>query len=132
MCVNLIDPKEKSKKNLQLLNEVWKIVTKFTEPTDYMGCAEIWIEFTLQNLSKKEINTLVGDIIRHVQPDRIFEKFYAQLQSIVSKILVYVTDFGALFSMEKFMQFLSLFQKDTVRIEVIIIIIILIIVFSES
>lgn len=93
------DDKERNKMNLQLLNEVWKIVTKFTEPTEYMSCAEIWIEFTLQHLSKKEINTLVGDIIRHVQPDRIFEKFYPQLQSIVSKILVYVTDFSVLFSM---------------------------------
>ena len=26
------EDKEKSKKNLQLLNEVWKVVTTFTEP----------------------------------------------------------------------------------------------------
>lgn len=85
-----------------------------------MSCAEIWIEFTLKNFTvckplyklkmkkikiflffskKKEINTLLGDIIKHIQPDRSFEKFYSQLQSIVSKILTYLTDFNILFSM---------------------------------
>ncbi len=95
------EEKERNKKYLLLLNEVWKIVTNFNDPTEYMSCAEIWIEFTLKNFSKKEINTLLGDIVRHVQPDRIFERFYPQLQSIVSKILVYVTDFSILFSMVK-------------------------------
>ena len=76
-------------------------MTNFNDPKDYMSCAEIWIEFTLKNFTKKEINTLLGDIIRHVQPDRIFERFYPQLQSIVSKILVYMTDFSILFSMVK-------------------------------
>jgi len=93
------EEKDKNKKCLQLLNEVWKIVTTFNEPTDYMSCAEIWIEFTLKNFTKKEINALLGDIIKHVQPDRIFERFYPQLQSIVSKILVYISDFSILFSM---------------------------------
>ena len=53
------------------------------------------------NLSreKKEINTLLGDIIKHVQPDRKFENFYPQLQSIGSKILIYITDYNVLFSM---------------------------------
>ena len=80
-----------------------------------MMCAEIWIEFTLKNFTvsiyinlnlidkkidqKKEINTLIGDIIQHVQPDRKFENFYPQLHSIVAKILIYITDFNVLFSM---------------------------------
>jgi hypothetical protein len=67
----------------------------------YISCAEIWIEFTLKNFTKKEINTLLGDIIKHIQPDRLFENFYPQLQSIVSKILVYITDFSLLFSLVK-------------------------------
>ena len=57
-------------------------------------------------------------MIKHVQPDRAFEAFYPQLQSIVSKILVYITDFNVLFSMDKFMQFFNLFQKDSVKLDV--------------
>lgn len=83
-----------------------------------MSCAEIWIEYTLKNFTKKEMNTLLGDIIRHIQPDRIFENFYPQLQSIVSKILVYIKDFSALFSMDKFLQFFGLFQKESIKLEV--------------
>ncbi|RNA42489.1 hypothetical protein BpHYR1_036590 [Brachionus plicatilis] len=110
--------KEKNKQDLKLLNDVWKLVTKFEDIGQYMMCAEIWIEFTLKNFTKKEINTLIGDIIKHVQPDRQFENFYPQLQSIVSKILTYVTDYNILFSMDKFMQFLNLFQKDSIKMEV--------------
>ena len=97
---------------------MWKIVTKFSEPSEYISCAEIWIEFTLKNFTKKEINTLLGDIVKHVQTDRIFEHFYPQLQSIISKVLIYITDFNMLFSMDKFMQFFNLFQKDTIKLEV--------------
>ncbi len=107
------EEKEKNKNDLQLLNDVWKIVTKFTVPNEYLGCAEIWIEFTLKNFSKKEINTLLGDIVKHVLPDRTFERFYPQLQSIMSKTLLLFSsaDFNSLFSMDKFMQFFNLFQK---------------------
>ena len=107
------EEKERVKNDLQLLNDVWKIVTKFTSPAEYLGCAEIWIEFTLRNFSKKEINTLLGDIVKHVLPDRTFERFYPQLQSIMSKTLLLFSsaDFNTLFSMDKFMQFFNLFQK---------------------
>ncbi len=69
-------------------------------------------------LQKKEVNTLLGDIIKHLQPDRAFENFYSQLQSIVSKILANITDFSVLFSMDKFLQFLDLFQKESIKVEV--------------
>ena len=45
------EEKEKNKQDLQLLNEVWKNVTKFPDPNHYISCAEIWIEFTLKNFS---------------------------------------------------------------------------------
>ncbi len=60
----------------------------------------------------------MGDVIKHVQPDRKFEKFYPQLQSIISKILEFLTDFNVLFSIDKFLQFLDLFQKESIKVEV--------------
>ena len=48
---------------------------------------------------KREVNTTLADIIKHMTPDRAFEDFYPQLQSVVSKILVHMHDFSLLFSL---------------------------------
>lgn len=53
----------------------------------------------LTNFQKKEINTILGDIIKHVTPDRAYEDFYPQLQSVVSKIMAHQHDFSLLFSL---------------------------------
>ena len=50
-------------------------------------------------------------------PDRAFEDHYPELQSIVSKIMSRRSlDFGDLFYHDKFMTFIDLFQKDTVKV----------------
>ncbi|KAK5620136.1 VPS35 endosomal protein sorting factor-like, partial [Crenichthys baileyi] len=67
---------------------------------------------------KREINTVLADVIKHMTPDRAFEDAYPQLQSVIRKILTYFHDFSALFSMERFLPFLDMFQKDSVRVEV--------------
>ena len=48
---------------------------------------------------KREVNTFLGDIIRHMLPDRAYEDHYVQLQAIVAKILEHLHDFALLFSM---------------------------------
>ena len=45
------------------------------------------------------MNTIIGDIIRHMTPDRAYEDYYAQLQSVVSKVLAHIRDFSSLFSL---------------------------------
>uniref|UniRef100_A0A7N6FMB8 VPS35 endosomal protein-sorting factor-like n=1 Tax=Anabas testudineus TaxID=64144 RepID=A0A7N6FMB8_ANATE len=103
---------------LTILNEAWKVITKVRSPQDYINCAEIWVEFTCRHFTKREINTVLADIIKHMTPDRAFEDAYPQLQSVIRKILTYVHDFSVLFSMERFLPFLDMFQKDSVRVEV--------------
>ena len=50
-------------------------------------------------------------------PDRAYEEHYPQLQSIVSKILTKRSrDFADLFSHEKFMPFIDMFQKESVKV----------------
>ncbi|XP_062331258.1 VPS35 endosomal protein-sorting factor-like isoform X1 [Osmerus eperlanus] len=110
------DPSEPER--LPILNEAWKVITKVRSPQDYINCAEIWVEFTCRNFTKREVNTVLSDIIRHMTPDRAFEDAYSQLQSVIRKILTYFTDFSVLFSMERFLPFLDMFQKDSVRVEV--------------
>ena len=59
----------------------------------------------LHCLQKKEINKILADIIKHMTPDRAFEEFYSQLQSVVSKILAHLHDFSMLFSIVSLMYY---------------------------
>uniref|UniRef100_A0A8C9VR70 VPS35 endosomal protein-sorting factor-like n=1 Tax=Scleropages formosus TaxID=113540 RepID=A0A8C9VR70_SCLFO len=110
------DPPENER--LSILNEAWKVITKVRSPQDYINCAEIWVEFTCRHFTKREVNTVLADIIKHMTPDRAFEDAYPQLQSVIRKILNYFHDFSVLFSMERFLPFLDMFQKDSVRVDV--------------
>ncbi|KAJ7305823.1 hypothetical protein JRQ81_010189, partial [Phrynocephalus forsythii] len=112
----LADPPESDR--LQILNEAWKVITKLKNPQDYINCAEIWVEYTCRHFTKREVNTILADIIKHMTPDRAFEEAYPQLQSIVQKIITYFHDFSVLFSLEKFLPFLDMFQKESVKVEV--------------
>ncbi|XP_031424755.1 VPS35 endosomal protein-sorting factor-like [Clupea harengus] len=110
------DPAEAER--LSILNDAWKVITKIRSPQDYISCAEIWVEFTCRHFTKREVNAVMADIIKHMTPDRAFEDAYPQLQSVIKKILTYFHDFSVLFSMERFLPFLDMFQKDSVRVEV--------------
>ncbi|XP_054624384.1 VPS35 endosomal protein-sorting factor-like isoform X2 [Dunckerocampus dactyliophorus] len=115
-CLAVADAPESER--LTILNEAWKVVTKVRSPRDYISCAEIWMEFTCKHFTKREVNTVLADVIKHMTPDRAFEDAYPQLQSVIRKILAHFHDFSVLFSMERFLPFLDMFQKDSVRVDV--------------
>ena len=116
LCLVMAPPPEEQR--LPVLNEVWKSIMKLKNPGDYIDCAEVWIEYVVKHFGKRETNTILADIIKHMTPDRAFEDYYPQLQSIVTKIMCHVTDFSMLFSLEKFLPFIDMFQKESVRVEV--------------
>ena len=116
MNVSLSAPPKEQR--LTILNDVWKIVMKLTDPAEYVACAEAWIEYPVKNFTKREVNAMLGDCINHMTPDRAFEKFYPELQSIVHKIISHMKDFGELFSMNKFMPFIDMFQNEKVKVDV--------------
>ncbi|RMX54674.1 hypothetical protein pdam_00009345 [Pocillopora damicornis] len=95
MNLSQCDPPEAQR--LQILSEVWKVVMKMKHPPDYIGCAEAWIEYVCKNFTKREVNTLIGDVIKHLTPERAFEQHYPQ---------------------EKFLPFLDMFQKESIRVDV--------------
>ncbi|KAK3713118.1 hypothetical protein RRG08_036730 [Elysia crispata] len=103
---------------LSVLNEVWKVVVKLKNPADYISCAEVWIEYVVKHFGKRELSTILGDIIKHMTPDRAYEDFYPQLQSVITKILAHQHDFSLLFSLEKFLPFVDMFQKEAIKVEV--------------
>ena len=50
-------------------------------------------------------------------PDRAYEDHYPQLLSVVSKILLRCSsDFADLFAHDKFMPFIDMFQKESVKV----------------
>lgn len=116
LCLVVADPPENEK--LQVLNDVWKVVTKLKNTSDYMSCAEIWIEYPVKHFTKREVNTFLGDIIKHVTPDRAFENHYPQLKRVVDRILAHMHDFSTVFSMDKFLPFLDILQKESVKVDV--------------
>lgn len=110
------DPPENDK--LQILNVAWKVITKLKNPQDYINSAEVWIDYICRHFAKRDVNTVLADVIKHLTPDRAFEDAYPQLQSIITKILDQFHDFAVLFSMDKFLPFLDMVQKESVRVEV--------------
>uniref|UniRef100_A0A669CA17 VPS35 endosomal protein-sorting factor-like n=1 Tax=Oreochromis niloticus TaxID=8128 RepID=A0A669CA17_ORENI len=112
------DPPESER--LTILNEAWKVITKVRSPQDYINCAEIWVEFTCRHFTKREVNTILADIIKHMTPDRAFEDAYPQLQTVIPVQSVELHFQFLLFSVlqERFLPFLDMFQKDSVRVEV--------------
>ncbi|XP_077304991.1 VPS35 endosomal protein-sorting factor-like isoform X5 [Lithobates pipiens] len=112
----LADPPEGDR--LQVLNEAWKVITKLKIPQDYVNCAEVWIGYTCKHFSKREVNTILADVIKHMTPDRAFEDAYPQLQSIITTVIAHFHDFSVLFYVEKFLPFLDMFQKESVRVDV--------------
>ncbi|CAG2109601.1 unnamed protein product [Medioppia subpectinata] len=113
----LVELEEKEK--LQILNEVWRLLNKFKHNTEYMACVEVWIEFVVKHFTLREINTLLGQIIKRMQPNRAFEQHYNQLVGLMSKVVTLSpnTDFAALFAMNNFMPFLDLLQKESVKVD---------------
>lgn len=108
-----------SNDKLHILNDVWKVVTKL-DVSGYLICAEVWIEFVVQNFGVREINTILKDIVKHMSKvDReTFENHYDQFLSIASKISKFSgEDFSSFFAMDNFMPFLDLIQKESVKVD---------------
>ncbi|XP_064405950.1 VPS35 endosomal protein-sorting factor-like [Halichondria panicea] len=115
-CVVSADPPQDDKKTL--LNNVWKIVSKITNPAEYIACTQIWIEFVAKTFTKREVNFLLDDVIKHMTPERAFERHYPELVSVVNRVVGHMKDFAVLFAMDKFLPFIDLFQKESVKVEV--------------
>jgi len=56
------------------------------------------------------VDTILGDVVQHISPDRAYENLLPQLQSVVEKILTHMTDFSQIFGMVKFLEFPSFFS----------------------
>nr|XP_002131713.1 UPF0505 protein C16orf62-like [Ciona intestinalis] len=114
----LIETEPPSGDKLTILNETWKMLVKIRNPIDYINCAVVWVEYAAKYFTHKETNTVLADIIKHMTPDRVYEKFSAELQTVVVCVLTHMPDFRSIFTMDKFLSFFDMFQKDGQRVTV--------------
>ncbi|XP_076067854.1 VPS35 endosomal protein-sorting factor-like isoform X2 [Oratosquilla oratoria] len=109
---------------LPLLNSVWKVVSHIKDPAVYLSTAQIWLEFTTTHFTVSrtewptEVNTLLGDLLKHLTINRAYEQLYPQLLTCVQIVLHRIHHFHTLYSMSNFQQLLGLFQRDSVGVEV--------------
>ena len=47
----------------------------------------VYIHTTIQ---KREVNTVLGEVIKHVTPDRSFERLYSELVVALEKVLAHI------------------------------------------
>jgi hypothetical protein len=46
------------------LCQVWKAITKLKSASEYMSCVEVWVEFVLKYFGRRELNTVLADILK--------------------------------------------------------------------
>lgn len=116
LCLNQCPPP--SDQRVAVLNGAWKTISTLTQSAEYISCVEPWSQYISQHFSLKEINTLMGEIIAHMNINRAFENYYEDIKSIVDKIVNHTKSFEGLMTMENFLPMIDLFQKDLVKIDV--------------
>ncbi|XP_077490535.1 VPS35 endosomal protein-sorting factor-like [Amblyomma americanum] len=110
LCLVLADPPEEQRR--QVLSQAWKVIAKLRSPADYLSCVEVWIEYPCKHFTVREVDALLGALVRQLVPDRAYENHPQQLARIVERLLQHVTDFGRLCAMEHFLPLLDLLPRD--------------------
>jgi hypothetical protein len=93
---------------IAILNEIWKVVTKFENIKEYILCAEVFVEYPLKYLAvillqilmaiimtiiwkPRELNVMLGDILKHAKDEKIYEQIQVvQCVSIKGNIFFFV------------------------------------------
>jgi len=73
---------------------VWKVITKLQNSSEYVGCVDSWIEFVLKCFGHRELNTVLGDVIKVCRNSQTAAAVVAVVEKICSsKIVVIVIVF---------------------------------------
>lgn len=54
-----------------ILRCVWRSISKLKSLNDYIDCADVWIEFACRYFGTKEINAILENVVRRIQPDKV-------------------------------------------------------------
>lgn len=50
--------------------QIWKHVTQMTDALEYVTIAKVYVEYVTKFFGDREINVVLGDVIRHVSKDK--------------------------------------------------------------
>ena len=98
---------------LPILNDVWKVVTKITNPQEYIEIAVVFVQYLLQNFTEREVNIFLKDVIKHLKTEDHSYNLDVQdtLSVIIEKIMLYSKDLNKTLSMDHFLPILDLLEK---------------------
>lgn len=100
---------------LPLLNNVWKLVTRIQNCQEYLDTARPWLHYTAKHFTANEVNTLLGDVLKHVRVDtKSDQPHYPALLKLITTSLCNTSDAHVLFTMNNFLGLVSVFQRDSV------------------
>jgi len=98
---------------LPILNDVWKVVTKITDPVAYADIASVFVSYLFQNFSEREVNIFLKDVIKHLKtPDHAYKNVQPQLGAIVTCMMQHSQDLNKTLTMEHFLPILDLLDKQ--------------------
>jgi hypothetical protein len=81
--------------------------------TAFVNLCEIWVEFPVKYLSQSDVSAMLVTILQRLRtPDKVYVKYFDQLQSIAEKILLGYPDFTHVTKMDRFHELLDLFSGE--------------------
>ncbi|CAM6113201.1 unnamed protein product [Calypogeia fissa] len=98
---------------LTVLNDIWRVVLRYTDLTEYLSVADVFVEYILQNCSEVELGVIFRDIIKHVRKADVSDGVLVSLESIVFKLVTHYTDLSHVLTLAHFMDILDLLHGDT-------------------
>lgn len=98
---------------LTVLNDIWKVVLKFSSLVEYLMVADVFVDYILQYCSEVELNVLLRDVVKHLTNAEIMEAALRILESIVIKIMEKVADLQHLLTLPYFVDILDKFYGDS-------------------
>jgi hypothetical protein len=84
LCLALADPPAEHR--LQVLNDVWRVVSRLTDAGHYVSCAEVWIQFAVRHFSVCEREYAIREQLL-LQPGMNTFAYYRISSGISSSVL---------------------------------------------
>eukprot|EP00945_MAST-04E_sp_MAST-4E-sp1_P000091 g91.t1 len=99
---------------MSVLNETWKIVTKFDKLEPYASCTAAWIDMALKHYQEKHVLILLKDLVRHVRAegDGSAKRIVVSLERVVTSVTKHSNSFGEVLTSQYFLQLLDLFRSE--------------------
>ncbi|KAH6556645.1 hypothetical protein KP509_1Z165700 [Ceratopteris richardii] len=87
---------------LSILNDIWKVVSRFDDRVEYLIVTDVFVEFVVQCCSENELHVLLRDILKHLGTAMPADNAFEVLESIVLKIIRTAADINCLIKMPYF------------------------------